>query len=216
MTGRTPSRPSVAASAANVAVTHRATKPPVIDGRPDDVIWAGAQVIEGFRVFDPVEDGEPRFRTEARIAYDERNLYAIVRAYDPHPDSIRALLARRDQRTASDEIKIFIDSYYDKRSGFEFGINPAGVKRDIAIINDSEEDVSWDAVWDAAARVDSLGWVAEFRIPLSQLRYPAAESHTFGLALTREIARFNERYSWPVYRRSKAGIASQFGQRRGE
>ncbi|HEY8176840.1 MAG TPA: DUF5916 domain-containing protein, partial [Gemmatimonadaceae bacterium] len=139
-------------------------------------------------------------------------LYVIVRAYDPHPDSIRALLARRDARTASDEIKVFIDSYHDKRSGFEFGVNPAGVKRDIAILNDREEDNSWDAVWDASARIDSLGWVAEFRIPLNQLRYPAAATHTFGLAITREIARYSERHSWPLYRRSKAGIASQFGE----
>lgn len=195
-----------------VAVAVRATKPPVIDGRADDAIWATAQVIEGFRVFDPSEDGEPRFRTEARVAYDERNLYVVVRAFDPHPDSIRALLARRDVRTASDEIKVFIDSYHDKRSGFEFGVNPAGVKRDIAIFNDSDEDISWDAVWDASARVDSAGWVAEFRVPLNQLRYAAAQNHTFGLAITREIARYNERHSWPVYRRSKAGIASQFGE----
>src|SRR5213079_1566441 len=129
----------------------------------------------------------------------ERNLYVLVRAFDPHPDSIRALLARRDVRTASDEIKVLIDSYHDKRSGFEFAINPAGVKRDIAIINDGEEDISWDAVWDAASRVDSLGWVAEFRTPLNQLRYAAAESHTFGLAISREVARYSERYAWPVY-----------------
>lgn len=196
----------------SVAVAARAAKAPVIDGRADDAIWATAQLIEGFRVFDPVEDGEPRFKTEARVAYDERNLYVVVRAYDPHPDSIGALLARRDARTASDEIKVLIDSYHDRRSGFEFGVNPAGVKRDIAIINDSEEDNSWDAVWDASARIDSLGWVAEFRIPLNQLRYAAAETHTFGLAITREIARYNERHSWPVYRRSRAGIASQFGE----
>ncbi|MEK7402920.1 MAG: DUF5916 domain-containing protein [Gemmatimonadota bacterium] len=197
---------------ATVAVAARATTAPLIDGRADDSIWSTAQVIEDFRVYDPSEDGEPRFQTQARVAYDERNLYVIVRSFDAHPDSIRALLARRDQRTASDEIKVLIDSYHDKRSGFQFAVNPAGVKRDIAIFNDSDEDTSWDAVWDAAARVDSAGWVAEFRIPLSQLRYSAAESHTFGLAISREIARYSERHSWPVYRRSKAGIASQFGE----
>ncbi|HEX7939843.1 MAG TPA: DUF5916 domain-containing protein, partial [Gemmatimonadaceae bacterium] len=143
---------------------------------------------------------------------DERNLYVLVRAFDPHPDSIRAFLARRDVSTASDEIKIYIDSYHDRRSGFEFGVNPVGVKRDIAIINDSEEDISWDAVWDASASIDSQGWIAEFKVPLSQLRYTAAESHTFGLAISRTVARDNERYAWPVYRRSKAGIASQFGE----
>jgi len=45
------------------------------------------------------------------------------------------------------------------------------VKRDYAIYNDSQEDDAWDAVWDVATQVDSLGWTAEFAIPLSQLRY---------------------------------------------
>lgn len=206
---------STSAPPPNVAVATRATTAPLIDGRADDAIWSTAPLIEGFRLFDPVEDGEPRFRTEARVAYDERNIYVIVRAFDPHPDSIRARLARRDVRSASDEIKVLIDSYHDKRSGFEFAVNPLGVKRDIAVFNDSEEDTSWDAVWDASARVDSLGWVAEFRIPLNQLRYSAAASHTFGLAITRDIARYSERISWPLYRRSKAGIASQFGELEG-
>jgi hypothetical protein len=34
----------------------------------------------------------------AKVAYDERNLYVFIRAYDPHPDSILAILARRDVR----------------------------------------------------------------------------------------------------------------------
>ena len=82
---------------ATVAIAARATKAPVIDGKADDAIWATAQVFDGFRTFDPVENGEPRFRTEARVAFDDRNLYVLVRAFDPHPDSIVALLepARR-------------------------------------------------------------------------------------------------------------------------
>ena len=35
------------------------------------------------------------------------------------------------------------------------------------------EDLGWDAVWDAAVSRDASGWTAEFRIPLSQLRFSA-------------------------------------------
>ena len=91
--------------------------------------------------------------------------------FDPHPDSIMHALTRRDVRGSSDQIKLLIDSYNDKRSGFEFAVNPDGVKRDFSMSNDGNEDDSWDGVWDVATRVDSLGWTAEFRIPLSQLRY---------------------------------------------
>src|SRR5437588_1847066 len=190
----------------------RATSPVVIDGRDDDAVWRLAPAITQFREFQPKEDGDPRYATEAKVAYDDRNLYVFIRAFDPHPDSILKLLARRDVRAATDQLKIMIDSYHDRRSGFEFAVNPAGVKRDYAMYNDAQEDDAWDAVWDAATLVDSLGWTAEFRIPLSQLRYVPRATNTFGFAVWRDIQRYSERESWPLYRNSQAGISSQLGE----
>lgn len=194
------------------ATAMRAERAPVLDGRDDDDVWRRAEPLTDFRMYVPREDGEPTYRTEARVAFDDRYFYALVRAFDPHPDSIVSLLSRRDVRTASDQIKIVIDSYHDRRSGYEFAVNPAGVKRDYTIYNDVEEDGSWDGVWDVATRIDSLGWVAEFRIPLSQLRFPAAASHTFGFGAYRDVARSGERVSWPLLRQSKFGFASQLGE----
>jgi hypothetical protein len=190
----------------------RAEQAPVIDGDDRDAAWSAAVPITGFRMFDPSEDSAATLRTEARIVFDARNLYVLVRAFDPHPDSIIALLSRRDVKTSSDQIKLMIDSYHDRRTGYEFAVNPAGVKRDYYTYDDNAEDLSWDAVWDVATRIDSLGWTAEFRIPLSQLRYAPAAGHSFGVMIMRDIARYNERDSWPVYRRSRPGIASQFGE----
>jgi hypothetical protein len=199
-------QPSTVAPATAV----RAASPPVIDGIDTDAMWQTVPRITAFRLFDPTEDGNPPFATEARISYDDANLYVFVRAFDPRPDSIIALLSRRDVKTSSDQIKIMIDSYHDRRTGYEFAVNPAGVKRDYYTFDDSQEDGSWDAVWDVATRIDSLGWTAEFRIPLSQLRYPSAAEHQFGVMIIRDIMRRNERVSWPLLRRSKPGIASQF------
>src|SRR6266436_9240021 len=178
-------------STATRATAVRATVPVVIDGRDDDAVWRLAPPITQFREFQPREDGDPRFATEAKVAYDDRNLYVFIRAFDPHPDSILKLLARRDVRAATDQLKIMVDSYHDRRSGFEFAVNPVGVKRDYAIYNDNSEDIAWDAVWDAATTVDSLGWTAEFRIPLSQLRYTPRGSLTFGFGVWRDIQRLN-------------------------
>src|SRR6184192_2980511 len=199
-------------STANRASAVRATSPVVIDGRDDDPVWRLAPAITQFREFQPKEDGDPRFPTEAKVAYDDRNIYVFIRAFDPHPDSILKLLARRDVRAATDQLKIMIDSYHDRRSGYEFAVNPAGVKRDYAIYNDQQEDDAWDAVWDAATQVDSLGWAAEFRIPLSQLRYVPRGTNTFGFGIWRDIQRYTERESWPLYRNSQAGISSQLGE----
>jgi hypothetical protein len=193
----------------------RATPAPAIDGRENDEVWRSAPVITGFRVFDPVEDGEPTMQTQAKFAYDNRNFYVLVRALDPRPDSLMALLSRRDERTQSDYIRVVIDSYHDKRTGYQFMVNPAGVQRDIYLYNDSQEDVTWNAVWDVETSIDSLGWLAEFRIPLSQLRFTGKEEHTFGVGVHREVGRLNERSSWPLYRRTAFGIASQLGEIRG-
>ncbi len=90
-------------------------------------------------------------------------------------------------RGPSDQIKLMIDSYDDKRSGFEFAVNPDGVQRDFSMSNDTNEDGSWNGVWDVETRIDSLGWTAEFRIPLSQLRFADAAEHTWGFSVWRGI-----------------------------
>jgi hypothetical protein len=205
----TPNHPHDAT--ANLARAVRAALPPVIDGKDDDAVWATATPITAFREWRPTEDAEPRFKTEAKIAYDASYLYVFVRAFDPHPDSIVKILARRDTWTASDMIWVMVDSYHDHRSGYEFGVNAAGVKIDQAIYDDGNEDGAWDAVWDVSTRIDSLGWTAEYRIPLSQMRYSADSEHTFGITILRDLYRYSERYSWPLIRQSKNGFVSQFG-----
>src|SRR5690348_4803555 len=197
-------------TATNV-VAMRTGRAPTIDGRDDDPIWQEAPAVTSFREFDPVEGGDPRFRTEFKVAYDSRNIYVFVRAYDPDPNQIRRLLARRDVRAPSDQIKVMIDSYHDGRTGYEFAVNPGRAKRDYAMYNDNSEDISWDGVWDVATTVDSLGWTAEFAIPMSQLGLTNARTHTIGFAVWRDIDRFKERVSWPLYRQSRAGISSQLG-----
>ena len=202
---KAPTDTGVAATRADVA--------PVIDGRDDDAVWRLAPAATSFKMWRPTEGLAPRegFKTEAKIAYDASNLYVYVRAYDPHPDSIITLLERRDTYTASDMIWIFVDSYRDRRTGYEFGVNAAGVKMDMAIYDDGNEDSAWDAVWDVATKIDSLGWTAEYRLPLSQMRYSSDKSHIFGFLIDRNIYRYSERVSWPLLRQSKPGFVSQFG-----
>ncbi|HKW12830.1 MAG TPA: sugar-binding protein, partial [Gemmatimonadaceae bacterium] len=195
----------------NAAVAVHATRAPVIDGRDNDPVWRDAPPITDFTQWQPIEGKKPRFKTEAKVAYDASDLYVFVRAFDPHPDSIMSVLERRDTYGASDKIWIFIDSYHDKRTGYEFGVTPGGVKLDGQLSNGGNEDLAWDAVWDVATTVDSLGWTAEFRIPLSQLRYGTQRVHTFGFTIDRDIYRYNERVSWPLFSPSKADLLSQLG-----
>lgn len=189
----------------------RTDEPMSLDGRDREAIWATAPVTDDFYQFTPAEAGKARFRTTVRVAYDDRTLYVFVRAYDPRPDSLVALLSRRDIRTPSEWIKLVIDGFRDRRSAMQFMINPAGVKRDATVYNDINEDIAWDGVWDAVASVDAEGWSAEFAIPFSQLRFTPKDEHVFGFGVWRDIARYGERDAWPVYRPSRQTFASQLG-----
>ncbi|MBA3673145.1 MAG: hypothetical protein H0W68_14135, partial [Gemmatimonadaceae bacterium] len=113
--------------------------------------------------------------------------------------------------TASEQLKLVIDSYHDKKTAFQFITNPAGVRRDYYVSGDQNEDASWDAVWEVATKIDSVGWVAEFRIPFSQIRYAGGDEHTFGLLIVRDIARTGQRLSWPLYHPDRTGYVSQAG-----
>src|ERR1051326_3824889 len=72
-------------SAATQASAVRATSPVVIDGRDDDAVWRRAPAITPFREFQPKEDGDPRYATEAKVAHDDRNFYVLILPLDPPP-----------------------------------------------------------------------------------------------------------------------------------
>ena len=182
-----------------------------LDGLDREPVWRDAPITDEFHQFVPAEAGPARYRTAFRVAYDDRTLYVFVRAYDPQPDSIMALLSRRDVRTESEWIKVVVDGFHDRRSALQFMVNPVGVKRDATVYGDVNEDSAWDGVWDAAAQIDAEGWTAEFAIPLSQLRFTPKDSHVFGFGVWRDVQRHGERDAWPAYRPSHRTFASQLG-----
>ncbi|MFQ6045758.1 MAG: DUF5916 domain-containing protein [Gemmatimonadales bacterium] len=186
---------------------------PVIDGRLDDEVWQAAPPITDFVQRDPHEGRAVSESTEVRFLYTNHDLYVGFRGYDREPDQVYGRLVRRDQRTAADYFNLFIDSYRDGRTAFEFAINPSGARRDVYIYNDGAgRDESWDPVYDWATRVDSLGWVVEMRIPFSQLRFTVRDSVAFGVRVRRAINRRNEEANWPFFPRDRAGEVSRYAR----
>ena len=131
----------------------------VVDGELSDAGWQSAVPVTTFVQRDPLEGAEPSFKTEARIVYDSSAIYVGVRAFDAEPARIVGFLTRRDAGSASDWIQVYIDSYYDRRTAYQFGVNPLGVKQDAYWFNENESDDSWDAVWDVVVRRNG-GWMA--------------------------------------------------------
>jgi hypothetical protein len=183
-----------------------------LDGDLSDPAWREAAIISEFVQREPMEGSAPSFRTEARVLFDDVALYVGVRAYDSDPARILAFLTRRDTDSASDWIRVLIDSSHDKRTAYEFIVNPAGVKRDKYYFNDNNDDESWDAVWDVAVLRDTDGWCAEFRIPYSQLRFGSGADTTLGFAISREVGRLKETSTWPLLPRGASGYVSSFGE----
>lgn len=196
--------------------------PPVLDGRLDDPAWTGVPVATDFTQNYPLDGRPATDRTEARVLFTDDAVYVALRAYDK-PDSIVAPLTRRDVWASSDYLHVVFDSYHDRRTAFHFVVNPAGVKLDIYHYDDVERDMSWDAVWDVAVARDSLGWTAEFRIPLSQLRYDAGGSGpggrrsattgeaVWGVNFCRDVVRRQEWSCWASVPQGERRFVSRFG-----
>lgn len=189
---------------------------PKIDGRTDDPAWQHVTPESSFVQRNPVEGDPPTEKTVFRICYDQSNLYVLIEAFDSQPEKIAARLARRDDLSASDFVSVILDSYYDRRTAFEFSVNAAGVQSDAVFANDSgDDDESWDPVWEAKTRITKEGWIAEMRIPLSQLRFASGESQTWGLQVYRNIYRKQELLQWQPIPKQAPGYISFFGKMTG-
>ncbi len=187
----------------------RITEPIAIDGILSESTWTRP----GFGKFtqrDPDEGKEPTEKTEVWVGYDDAALYIAAKMYDSAPDSIMAKLGRRDDYMTADWLFVFIDSYYDRRNGFQFALNAAGTRLDGTLYNDDWDEFSWDGVWEGRATIDQEGWVIEMRIPLSQLRFQDQEQYVWGINFRREIGRKNERDYVILKPKKESGFVSRF------
>lgn len=210
--GAAPAGSAPAAVAEVEAVALSPTASVTVDGALTDDAWQSARVIDGFRQREPREGDPATFPTEVRLLVDASAIYVAVRMHDPEPARIVGHLTRRDESSPSDWVRVMIDSFNDRRTAYEFAVNPVGVKQDRYWFNDGNSDRGWDAVWDVATARTEDGWQAEFRLPFSQLRFPRQHDGRMGFAVMREVARLNEVSTWPLVAMSRVGIVSQFGQ----
>ncbi len=208
-----PARDSTLAPTAGAV---RRDGPIEIDGRLDEAAWAAATPISRFRQYEPEEGAPATLATEVRVEYDDEALYIGARM--SQPGGVVAPLARRDQlldasgnngsfnSLTTDKLIVDLDPYHNHLDDAWFEVNPAGVKGD-----QFNGDPSWDPIWDAAARVDSLGWTVEMRIPFSQLRFSREPVQSWGMQLWRYVDRRNERDMWSFWRQNASGGPAFFG-----
>ncbi len=190
----------------------RIKTPPVIDGILDDEAWNEGVWIDDFTQNQPLDGAAPSQKTEFKILFDDNNIYVGFKAYDTAPDSIVNRLTRRDN-TDGDLIGIIFDSFHDLRTAFLFGVSSSGVKLDQIYTSDGQnQDASWDPNWWVKTSVNKEGWVAEMKIPLSQLRFDKNSDGVWGLEVARVIYRKNETDFWQRIPRNAPGLVHLFGE----
>ncbi|HEX6372774.1 MAG TPA: DUF5916 domain-containing protein [Longimicrobium sp.] len=190
----------------------------VLDGVPDEDAWRSAAPATQFTQTRPREGSPATQRTEVRFLYDESALYVGARMYDSlGAAGVTSRLTRRDdvRDGDSDYLMLVLDAFHDHLSRAQFFVTPSGVRRDALGLGGAEPDPAWDPVWEAAARVDSLGWTAEMRIPFSQLRFSPDEGQTWGVNLIRNVQRLNERVFYAWWRLNELGGAPRFNHLEG-
>ncbi len=187
---------------------------PVIDGLINDEAWEQVDWSGDFTQREPFEFEPPSQQTAFKILFDDNNLYVAIRAFDTKPDKIEKRLSRRDGFDG-DWVGIGFDSYNDKLTGFSFGVTAAGVKADLIVINDNQLDDTWDPVWYVKVSVDDKGWIAEIKIPLTQLRFANTKDHVWGIEVMRQLFRKEEFSVWQMIPQDASGWVSMWGELRG-
>jgi Domain of unknown function (DUF5916)/Carbohydrate family 9 binding domain-like len=194
---------------------YKATKitvAPEINGILDDEAWKSGDWAGDFTQNQPYSGRPATQRTEFKILFDDNNLYVAVKAYDTSTDSIVNRLTRRDEADG-DLVGIILDSFHDLRTGFLFGVSSAGVKYDHMFTSDGQnEDSSWDPNWWVKTSVNKEGWVAEMKIPLSQVRFEKNSADVWGLEIARVLYRKNETSFWQHIPKDAPGMVHLFGE----
>ncbi len=171
--------------------------PPKIDGVLNDIHWSELAKATDFRQLRPDNGKTERegLNTEVQICYDNNAIYFGVMMFDNAPDSILKELSKRDDEEKNFDIfGIWIDPYGNGMLEYNFGVTAAGVQID-AKYSSSDVDFNWDAVWKSAVKINDKGWIAEFAIPFSALRFPP-DNNVWSLNMSRGIRRYREHYTW--------------------
>ena len=175
--------------------------------QPDARVSGRMLKVTGFIAREPADGAEPTQNTDAYLAYDAHNLYAVFVCWDKEPSKIRARMTRREDIFSDDSAEIMIDTFNDARRGYTFASNPLGIQWDALWTEGSIGsgrpadfsgfDDSFDTVWHSEGRLTGQGYIVLMAIPFKSLRFSSIESQQWRIILNRSIPRTNENLFWP-------------------
>ncbi len=110
---------------------------------------------------------------------------------------------RRDGSNVSqnDNVSVIIDTFHDRRNGYEFLMNSIGGAWDTQVTDERDANRNWNTVWIPRSRRDAEGWTVEMAIPFRSLRYRGSGPQVWGINIRRNVRWKNElSYLSPVPR----------------
>jgi hypothetical protein len=201
-----PSRSAIQMRDADGRVTVRATRvdaPPQVDGVLDEELYRTLPPVTGFIQQDPDEGQLATEPTFVWILFDATAIYVSARCRDSQPGRIVANDMRRDGRNVSqnDNLSVILDTFHDRRNGFEFLVNAIGGVWDSQVTDERETNREWNTIWVSRSRRDDQGWSVEMAIPFRSLRYRGSGPQVWGINIRRNVRWKNElSYLSPVPR----------------
>lgn len=159
----------------NTESIHKTNEQLTLDGLLSEPLWSNAKSFP-FIEWRP-DWGKPDSLTTLFITFDDDYLYVALDAKDPHPEKIISRNLVRDGWYGDDYFAFQIDPNSTKKNAFVFSIYPSGSRYDDAIYNDNvplgnaPSTPAYDMLWEGKTQITDDGWQAEYRIPLSNLRF---------------------------------------------
>ena len=172
----------------------RLEEPLRLDGQLSEAVYQTVKPVTDFIQQLPVEGAPATERTDVWVMFDRDTIYISARCWDSAPDRIIAKDMKRDSygMFGNDTFSVVLDTFYDRRNGFNFITNPIGGLFDATITNERTPNVDWNTVWDVRTNRSDEGWTLEMSIPFKSLRYQSGPNQLWGINFQRRVASKNE------------------------
>ena len=129
-------------------VCYRAPSRLNIDGKLDEPVWAAAAWSEAFVDIEGDRRPRPRFRTRAKMPWDDEYFYVAAEMEEP---DVWATLTERDSVIFHDnDFEIFIDPDGDTHAYYELEVNALGTVWDLMLMKPYRDGGPAINGWDIA------------------------------------------------------------------
>jgi hypothetical protein len=182
-----------------------------IDGLLNEIEWQTAYKATDFVTYSPTVNKKPRFKTEVKVLYDNKDLYIGAIMFDTNPDSICAELTVRDNDNGNtDMFVVTLNPNKDGQNAYEFKITAANVQTDVRL-STGDNDYAWNAVWESAVSITDSSWTVEIKIPYSAIRFPSLPLQEWSVNFWRIDRRIREVSTWQLVDKAKGSKTEQMG-----